>query len=143
MKKIKINKNAENSLEVIAKEFGVFVPILFENPVYEIMESITKGASTDFHFWDFYKTENGSAFMSICTDEDTKFKVRVQSGAEGEVSAEAASLMASLMALHCFYFMAVENKNARMIKFYEQKYYKLYDFIRSHPEAEMLCYLLD
>lgn len=85
-------------------------------------------------FWDFVELSNGSFYMRLSTDK--RFQVQVEgNGFDGELSADAASILACLFALNHLLHAGREE----LIDAYEG----LRDFAFEHAEAKALMQAID
>lgn len=84
-------------------------------------------------FWNFYDLSNGGFYIA----PELKHPVRLMwSGNyfDGEMSPDAAGIVATLFALSSF---------AERSPVFWEKYMKLYDYIGSHPEAQAIHAAID
>jgi hypothetical protein len=86
-------------------------------------------------FWNFYTLSNGGFFMA--PDYDKPMRVSVKgNGFDGELSAEAAGIVANLFALS---HLAAEIQSDRIIELYHLSR----EFAFDHPENVMIVMAID
>lgn len=120
-------------LSFLPRYFGECLMLRGEATVYRFMDYL----SQDYHggFWNFYTLSNGGFYMS--PDYDKRMLVSVEgNGFEGELSADAAGIVANLFALG---HLATEKQNDRIIDLY----YLLREFACDHPEGRMILRAID
>ena len=88
----------------------------------------------DGGFWEFYELSNGGFY--IAPENGGKMRL-VWSGNyfDGEMSPDAAGIVATLYALNVFAEQAGP--------YFSDKYIQLYEFMRLHPEAEVILAAID
>jgi hypothetical protein len=105
---------------------GMF--LIYESYVYRYLEVFCKDYRNGY--WDFIELSNGGFFMSLRSN--SRFYLTVASnGYEGEMTAEAASLVVNLYALNQ---LVRQHKLQRLANMY----HALYDYVCEHPEASKI-----
>ena len=119
-------------LDCLPRFFGARC-VMVENTVFSMLESL----SSDYHggFWTFYELSNGGFYMAPNTDKPFHFFCD-GNGFEGEVSADAAGIIACLFTFSHLSF-AVENDRL------SELFYLLRDYASEHPEASAIFMAID
>ncbi|PZQ76994.1 MAG: antirestriction protein [Variovorax paradoxus] len=118
--------------------FGPRLMALGEHEVYCWMGELCK----DYRggFWNFYEVSNGGFYMAPATAQ--RFQVAVEgNGFEGELSADAAGIVATLFTLShlCFAEGAKGDGGAALV----DSFHALRDFVSTHPEAALILRAID
>jgi hypothetical protein len=119
-----------------------FLPILFgrslliigENAVYGLMEKLSP---LDYGggFWDFYEHEGKPLFLA--PRSKSRFRITGEiTGFQGEVSAEAAGIIATLFA---FSHLSFQHQSEHL----SEGYGRLYPYSADHPEAAEIFQAID
>ncbi len=122
-------------LAVLPRVFGATVmrAVRAEHLVYDWMGRLC--ANYGGGYWHFYELSNGGFYMAPRSDE--RFRVCVEgNGFEGELSADAAGIVAVLFALCQLAFDSTDDR-------YVELYHQLRDFAVSHPEAGAIFRAID
>lgn len=107
--------------------------LVFESLVYSYMECFSEGYKGGS--WEFYDLSNGGFYMSLSSDR--VFNVEVTSNRfEGQLSADAASIVANLFAL-------CHMANAHKQEYLTELYYELKDYAGLHPESMQILRAID
>lgn len=119
-----------------------FLPVLFghshlivaENAVYALMERLSpldyRGGS-----WDFYEHQGKPLF--VAPRSKTRFRITGDVTCfQGEVSAEAAGIIATMFA---FSHLSFQLQSERLVEGYE----RLYAYSADHPEASEIFQAID
>lgn len=118
-----------------------FLPTFFGERVMLRGESLVYGwmrhLSEDYNggFWHFYTLSNGGFYMAPATDKRMRLDVE-GNGFSGEVSADAAGVVATMFAL-CQ--LAAETQDDRIIDLY----FLLRAFMKDHPERDLMFRAID
>jgi len=108
-----------------------------ESLVYGWMRRLSKDYSGGF--WHYYKLTNGGHYMAPDMG-DARLAVLVDgNGYEGNLSADAAGLVASLFALNQLTHEAKGEAQDHLI----EQYYKLVEFATTHPECGAISRAID
>jgi len=121
-------------LEFLPNLFGRSLLIVAENAVYGFMEKLSP---LDYAggFWDFYE-HNGHPLFLAPTSRD-RFRICGHiTGFQGEVSAEAAGIIATMFA---FSHLSFQHRSARLC----EGYGRLYAYAADHPEAAEIFQAID
>jgi hypothetical protein len=108
--------------------------LIGERAVYQFMSWL---APDDYNggLWQFYEQNGQPLFLSPATDK--RFRLFCETnGYVGEVSAEAAGIIATLSALSHFSFQHEADKLS-------DAYLRLYAFVSGHPEAGEIFKAID
>jgi hypothetical protein len=90
-------------------------------------------------YWNFYTLTNGGYYMAL--GSDTRLRLEVDgNGFAGEVSADAAGIVASLFALNQ---LVVGTQGTAYFDLMVERYYQLRDFAKDHPEAGAIFAAID
>lgn len=113
--------------------FGLRQTIIAENAVYTFMSSLSP---QDYGggFWDFYEYE-GKPLYLVPTSKP-RFRIASENGYAGEVSADAAGIIATLYALSHLSFRYKSNQLAA-------GYGRLHAYAATHPEASQIFQAID
>lgn len=121
-------------MEFLPKLFGPSLMIIGENSVYTFMENLC----STYHggFWQFYETEAGVRYMA--PDGPQRMKLAWDgNGFEGEVSNDAAGIIATLFALS---HMSMAFRGAEHLA---EHYHRLLDFAAEHEDSRMIFAAID
>lgn len=120
--------------EFLPTLFGNGLLIVAENAVYSFMERLSP---LDYGggFWDFYEHEGNPLFLA--PRSKTCFRITGEiTGFQGEVSAEAAGIIATLFTFSHFSF---QYQSERL----SEGYGRLYVYSADHPEASEIFQAID
>ena len=109
--------------------FGLQFLIVAENTVYTIMERLSP---YDYGggFWDFYEHEGKPLFLA--PQSKSRFRITGEiTGFQGEVSAEAAGIIATLFVLSHLSFKFESDRLA-------EGYKRLFAYSDGHPESSAI-----
>lgn len=123
----------ENRLDFLPKFFGENLMLVGEGYIYSWMERL----SVDYKggYWNFYELSNGGFYMA--PNSKKKMSLSVSGNYfEGEMSSDAAGITACLFALSaiCSQFPSDKLVSA---------YHNLYEYIRFHPESDLIYQAID
>jgi hypothetical protein len=121
-------------MEFLPKLFGPSLMIIGENSVYTFMDNLC----SDYHggFWRFYETEDGVLYMA--PDGPARMKLAWDgNGFEGEVSSDAAGIIATLFALS---HMSMAFRGAEHLA---EHYHRLLDFAAEHEDSRTIFAAID
>lgn len=121
-------------LEFLPALFGRSLLMIGENAVYGFMERLSP---LDYSggFWDFYQHKGKPLFLAPQTK--TRFRITGNvTGFQGEVSAEAAGIIATLFA---FSHLSFRFQSERL----SEGYGRLFDYSAHHPEAAEIYHAID
>lgn len=124
----------ERRLEFLPTLFGRSLLIIGENVVYSFMERLSP---LDYGggFWDFYEHEGKPLFMA--PRSKSRFRITGEiTGFQGEVSAEAAGIIATLFA---FSHLSFQHQSEHL----SEGYGRLYTYLAGHPEAAEIFQAID
>lgn len=120
-------------LSILPKLFGERLMILGENTVYNQMGAMCP----EYHggFWDYYLLPNGGHYMvpTGCTQYQLSWDMN---GFSGTVSADAAGLIVTLIALSHMSFKDRTDTCA-------ENFHKIRDLLHKHPEASLIFQAID
>lgn len=120
-------------LSFLPRYFGECLMLRGEATVYRFMDYLSQDYCGGF--WNFYTLSNGGFYMS--PDYDKPMRVFVDgNGFDGNMSADAAGIVASLFALG---HLAAEIQNDRIIELY----YLLREFACDHKEGGLILRAID
>lgn len=114
--------------------FGLPILIVAENTVYRFMETLSPN---DYGggFWNFYEHQGQPLFLAPTSKP--RFRIVCETnGYEGEVSAQAAGIIATLFA---FSHLSFRYKSDHLADGYD----RLYGFAAEHPEATEIVQAID
>ncbi len=114
--------------------FGRSLLIIGENAVYSLMERLSP---LDYHggFWDFYEQKGKPLFL--VPKSRSRFRITGEiTGFQGEVSAEAAGIIATLFA---FSHLSFRHQSDHL----SEGYGRLYAYSAEHPEASEIFQAID
>lgn len=114
--------------------FGLPLLIVAENAVYSMMERLS---SRDYGggFWNFYEDKDGPLFLAPTSRPRFRIESEITEY-RGEVSAEAAGIIATLFA---FSHLSFRYESDRLAEGYE----RLYGYSARHPEASEIFQAID
>ncbi|OBZ97479.1 antirestriction protein (plasmid) [Pararhizobium polonicum] len=124
----------ERGLEFLPTLFGRSLLLIGENTVYSLMERLSP---LDYGggFWDFYEHEGKPLFLA--PRSKSRFRITGEiTGFQGEVSAEAAGIIATLFA---FSHLSFQHQSERL----SEGYGRLYAYSAEHPEAAEIFQAID
>jgi hypothetical protein len=110
---------------------GLF--LVYESLVYRYLSSFC----SEYHggYWEFADLSNGGFYMSL--KSDSLYYLSVPSnGFEGEMSADAASLVANIFTLS-------QLANEHQLDYLIDMYFALRDYASHHPESRMILCAID
>lgn len=124
----------ERRLEFLPALFGRSLLIIGENAVYGLMERLSP---LDYGggFWDFYEHEGKPLFVAPRSEK--RFRITGEiTGFQGEVSAEAAGIIATLFA---FSHLSFQYQSEQL----SEGYGRLYAYSADHTEAAEIFQAID
>ena len=124
----------ECRLEFLPALFGRSLLLIGENAVYSLMERLSP---LDYGggFWDFHELEGKPLFLA--PRSKTRFRITGEiTGFHGEVSAEAAGIIATLFA---FSHLSFQYRSEHL----SEGYGRLYAYSADHPEASEIFQAID
>ena len=124
----------ERRLEFLPTLFGRSLLLIGENTVYSLMERLSP---LDYGggFWGFYELEGRPLFLA--PRSKTRFRITGDiTGFQGEVSAEAAGIIATLFA---FSQLSFQYQSEHLSEGYD----RLYTYSADHPEASEIFQAID
>jgi hypothetical protein len=124
----------ERRLEFLPALFGRSLLIIGENAVYSLMERLSP---LDYGggFWDFYEYEGKPLFLA--PRSRSRFRITGEiTGFQGDVSAEAAGIIATLFAFSHLSFRHPSD-------YLSDGYGRLYAYSAEHPEASEIFQAID
>jgi hypothetical protein len=124
----------ERRLEFLPRLFGRSLLIVAENAVYSFMERLSP---LDYRggFWDFYEHDGRPLFMA--PRSKSRFRITGEiTGFQGEVSAEAAGIIATLFT---FSHLSFQYQSDRL----SEGYAHLHTYCADHPEAAEIFQAID
>ncbi|SEI14837.1 Antirestriction protein [Rhizobium tibeticum] len=123
----------ERRLDFLPILFGRPLLIIGENAVYGLMERLSPLDGGGF--WDFYEHEGKPLFLAPTSK--SRFRITGEiTGFQGEVSAEAAGIIATLFAFSHLSFL---HQSERL----SEGYGRLYAYSADHPEAAEIFQAID
>ncbi|MBB3965811.1 antirestriction protein [Rhizobium metallidurans] len=114
--------------------FGRSLLIIGENAVYGLMERLSP---LDYGggFWDFYEQDGKPLFLA--PRSTSRFRITGEiTGFQGDVSAEAAGMIATLFA---FSHLSFKHQSDHL----SEGYGRLYAYAADHPEASEIFQAID
>ncbi|MET3616013.1 hypothetical protein ABID16_004362 [Rhizobium aquaticum] len=124
----------DRRLDFLPTLFGRSLLMIGENAVYSLMERLSP---LDYGggFWDFYEHEGKPLFLA--PKSKSRFRITGEiTGFQGEVSAEAAGIIATLFA---FSHLSFQYQSEHL----SDGYGRLYGFSADHPEAAEIFQAID
>lgn len=124
----------ERRQEFLPTLFGRSLLIVAENAVYSLMERLSP---LDYGggVWDFYEHEGKPLFLA--PQSKSRFRITGEiTGFQGEVSAEAAGIIATLFA---FSHLSFQYQSEHL----SEGYGRLYAYSADHPEAAEIFQAID
>lgn len=124
----------ESRLDFLPTLFGRSLLMIGENAVYSLMERLSP---LDYGggFWDFYEHEGKPLFLA--PRSKSRFRITGEiTGFQGEVSAEAAGIIATLFA---FSHLSFQHQSDHL----SEGYGRLYAYSSDHPEAAEIFQAID
>ncbi len=114
--------------------FGLRLLLIGENTVYTFMGALCSAYSGGF--WQFYETDTGALYMA--PDGDGPMKLSWDgNGFEGEMSRDAAGIIATLFALS---HMSMSFRGCEHLA---DQYHRLLDFAGGHEESRAIFGAID
>lgn len=114
--------------------FGMRLLIVAENAVYHVMERLSP-CDYGGGFWDFYEHRGRPLFLAPAS----RSPMRIESGLtefRGEVSAEAAGIIATLFVLSN---LSIRHESDLLA----EGYHRLHAYSNEHPEASAILAAID
>ena len=124
--------NDEERLDFFPRHVGVTKMLAFERHVFAWMGTLCKEYRGGF--WEFYDLSNGGFYIAP-VDEERMRLIWPGNYFDGEMSSDAAGIVATLFALNSF--------AEQISPAFGEKYMQLYDYIDSHPEAQAIYAAID
>jgi hypothetical protein len=124
---------SNNRLSFLPSFFGPRLMLRGENLVYTWLERLSRNYNGGY--WHFYTLSNGGFYMAPAYDKPLRVSVE-GNWFEGELSADAAGIVATLYAL-CQ--LAEETGNDRIIDLY----HLLREYLDDHPEGGLIFSAID
>jgi hypothetical protein len=128
----------EKRAAFISQHFGDN-KILFFRAVFTIMRSISPtyhDVAERWH-WNIYQLSNGGFYMAPCFDSGFEIIIPYGNNWEGKVSADAAGIIVTMMALSHLSFEDIESID------FAEHYHQLRDFMCTHIEASDIFGAID
>lgn len=114
--------------------FGRSLLIIGENAVYGLMERLSP-LDYGSGFWDFYEQDGKPLFLA--PRSKSRFRITGEiTGFQGDVSAEAAGMIATLFA---FSHLSFQHQSDHL----SEGYGRLYAYAAAHPEASEIFQAID
>jgi len=120
-------------LDFLPTFFGTRYMLRGETLVYAWMDRLCEAYAGGS--WDFLTLSNGGGFLSLRSDEPMRVTVD-SNGFEGSMSAEAASIVATLFALCHLCEQSGEDSHI-------ERYHALHDYAAEHAEAASIYGAID
>jgi hypothetical protein len=122
----------EERMDILPRYFGHHM-LRVEIAVYTAMESLCE----TYHggFWDYFELSNSGFYMAPRLGGPLQIACE-SNGYAGEMSADAAGIVACLFALNAMTWSMQDRR-------FELLYYGLRDFADSHPEASAIFAAID
>ena len=105
-----------------------------ENGVYTTLDKICDDYSGGY--WQFIELSNGGGYMRLDTEQE-QMHVSCENYFEGDLSPDAASIVACLYAINKAVWARPEDKNLN------DHYYQLRDFALEHEECDKILGAID
>ncbi|OCP22443.1 MULTISPECIES: antirestriction protein [unclassified Ensifer] len=124
----------EHRQEFLPTLFGRSLLIVAENAVYSFMDRLSP---LDYGggFWDFYEHDGKPLFLA--PQSKSRFRITGEiTGFQGEVSAEAAGIIATMFA---FSHLSFQYQS----EYLSEGYGRLYAYSADHPEAAEIFQAID
>lgn len=119
----------ENRMDFLPTVFGPRFMLRGETLVYSWMGKLCSGYAGAY--WNFFKLSNGGFYLAPA--KENKLAVSISSNSfEGEFSADAAGILATLFALDQ---LAKEQQGSHLGDLLADRYRHLRNFAKTHPEA--------
>ena len=119
-------------MQILPRYFGRHMTVA-EAMVYRSLEFLCQEYSGGY--WEFYELSNGGFYMAPVTDR----RMRIQcagNGFDGEMSADAAGVVACLMAFNALVWKTRDEH-------FEHLFYCLREFASDHPESCAISAAID
>lgn len=108
------------------------VALPFEQRAYTFLSEFARDYTGGY--WDFYRLDNGGFYMAPLFP--ARMQVRVHTnGYEGQLSNDAAGIMACLFSLNQLSWTLKTDDSIRLAV---ERYYQLHDYASEHPEAPQI-----
>jgi Antirestriction protein len=127
----------EQRLEFLPTYFGPRLMLRGEALVFDWLATLSEDYGGGF--WNFYTLTNGGFYMAPASDKRMHLEVD-GNGFSGQVSADAAGIVATLFALNQ---LAAEMADTHAGDVLSERYHFLRDFVSSHPEAASIFQAID
>lgn len=121
-------------MEFLPELFGRKLMLIGERTVFEFMSWL---AAEDYGggLWNFYEFDNRPLFLAPASEQ--RFRISCDTnGYQGEVSAEAAGIVATLFALS---HLSFQHSSEHL----SDSYTRLYDYAADHAEAREIFQAID
>lgn len=121
--------------------YNVRVGMAVESSAFSTMDQI----ATNYRggMWDFIEVPGGG-YLAPAGAETVKLNVQVAgNGFDGELSLDAAGIVASLFAINHTLMVAYEAGNDPVQEVLTDRYYALRDFASNHPERQAIFNAID
>ena len=124
----------DKRLSITEKLFGLHFPMQLEPVIYGITERMAK----DYHggYWDFYTLSNDGFYMA--PSDERVFHITCDNQFEGELSADALGITASLYAYSHLSF-----SNGRFARVSACHYHRLREHMFEHSEVKQILSATD
>ncbi len=117
----------------LPRVFGARHHAIGESAVFNWMKSLCPAYSGGF--WDFVDLSNGGFYLRLRTDKP-QLDLRVEgNGYEGELSPDAASIVATMFAVNELVWGGADHL--------DEAFYKLREYAIQHPEASRILGAID
>lgn len=126
----------ESRLAFLPTNFGLRSMMRGEALVYRWMGTLCSAYSGGY--WHYYTLSNGGFYLAPRSDD--RFRLQVDNGFRGELSADAAGIVATLYALNQLAWELEGTANCEAIV---ERYYHLGAFARAHAEADGIFQAID
>lgn len=122
----------DERLNFLPRVFGPRLMMRGEAAVFNWMSELCREYRGGF--WDFVDLSNGGFYMRLVTDKPLAIRVD-GNGFDEAMSADAASIVASLFAINDLLFKGADHLH--------DAYYQLRDFAMEHPEGRQILQAID
>lgn len=127
----------ENRLDFLPTFFGPRFMLHGETLIYAWMRKLCSAYNGGY--WKFYTLSNGGFYMAPAKESNLAMVI-ASNGFEGELSADAAGIIATLFALNQ---LATEQDGSHLGDVLTNRYHHLRNFAKNHAEAVEIFRAID
>jgi hypothetical protein len=126
----------EDRMQAVERRFGIHWPFMLEPLIFSLAAKMTRDVYQG-GYWNFFELSNGGCYVAL--DSDQVFRVFCDNCWEGDLSADALSIVCCLYAFSHLSF----SKDERFGRVCADYYHWLREYLFGHAEAANILRAID